>query len=137
MNLSERGVTVFCSSSDAVAPVYRRAAADLGRELAARHAIVVYGGGAVGLMGVLADAALAAGGRVVGVIPHQLLAKEIGHTGLTELIVVETMQQRKAIMSERGSAFVILPGGFGTYEEFGQAGVPDFLGQQLVRNHAD
>src|SRR5215813_2545070 len=115
MNLSERGITVFCSSSDAVPSVYRRAAEDLGRILAARNATVVYGGGAVGLMGVLADAALAAGGRVVGVIPHQLLAKEIGHSGLTELHVVDTMHQRKAIMSERASAFVVLPGGLGTY----------------------
>ena len=118
MNLAERGIAVYCSSSDAVAEVYRRAAEDLGRALAHRGAIVIYGGGAVGLMGVLADAALAAGGRVVGVIPHQLVAKEVGHSGLTELIVIDTMHQRKAIMSDRASAFVILPGGFGTYEEF-------------------
>ncbi|HEY3243221.1 MAG TPA: TIGR00730 family Rossman fold protein [Phycisphaerae bacterium] len=118
MMLTDRGVTVFCSSSNAVAPVYRAAAAELGRVLVARGAVIVYGGGSVGLMGVLADAGLAAGGRVVGVIPRQLVAAEIAHAGLTEQIVVETMHERKAIMSERAAGYVILPGGFGTYEEF-------------------
>jgi hypothetical protein len=118
MMLTDRGVTVFCSSSNAVAPVYRAAAAELGRVLVARGAVIVYGGGSVGLMGVLADAGLAAGGRVVGVIPRQLVTAEIAHAGLTEQIVVETMHERKAIMSERAAGYVILPGGFGTYEEF-------------------
>jgi hypothetical protein len=118
MNLADSGVTVFCSSSNAVAPIYREAAADLGRALVGRGATVVYGGGSVGLMGVLADAALAVGGRVIGVIPRQLVSAEVAHAGLTELIVVETMHQRKAIMSERAAAYIILPGGFGTYDEF-------------------
>lgn len=118
MNLSGKGVTVFCSSSDAVAPVYRRAAAELAQALVARGATVVYGGASVGLMGILANTAVEAGGRVVGVIPKQLAEKEIAHAGLAEQHVVDTMHQRKTILSERASAYVVLPGGFGTYEEF-------------------
>ena len=117
MDLASRGVTVYCSASK-VAPVYERAAAELGRGLARAGATLVYGGGAVGLMGVLADAALAAGGRVVGVIPRRLIEKEVGHPGASELIVVTSMHERKSIMSQRASAYVVLPGGYGTYEEF-------------------
>ena len=96
---------------------YEDAARRLGLELAKRQLTVVYGGGAVGLMGVLADAALDAGGRVVGVIPKGLFAREIGHRGLSELIEVDTMHQRKQKMFELADAFVALPGGLGTVEE--------------------
>lgn len=118
MNFVDRGITVFCSSSDAAPAAYRRAAVDLGRALAERGAIVVYGGASVGLMGALATAALDAGGRVVGVIPQRLVDRELAHGRLTELHVVETMHERKAIMSDRAAGYVVLPGGFGTYEEF-------------------
>ncbi len=118
MNLDGAGITVFCSSSDGAAEAFRRAATELAAALAQRGAVVIYGGASVGLMGVLADAALAAQGRVVGVIPHQLADKEVAHAGLTELIVVHTMHERKTIMSERAAGYVVLPGGFGTYEEF-------------------
>jgi hypothetical protein len=109
---------VFCGSSAGVRPEYTEAAAAVGRLLAERGIGLVYGGGKVGLMGVLADAVLAAGGEAVGVIPHALEAREVGHTGLTELHVVDTMHQRKALMADLADGFVALPGGFGTYEEF-------------------
>lgn len=118
MDLAGRGVTVFCASSRNVAQVYRDAAAELGLALAARDATVVFGGGSIGLMGVLADAALDAGGRVIGVIPRDLETAELAHEGVTELIVVDTMHERKALMSEHAAAYLVLPGGFGTYEEF-------------------
>src|SRR5262245_11008481 len=110
-------VCVFCGSSSGSDPVYAEAARRLGAVLAARGLNLVYGGGHVGLMGVVADAVLAAGGKVVGVINRALVEKELAHHGLTELIVVETMHQRKALMSERADAFVALPGGFGTLDE--------------------
>lgn len=118
MKLAGRGITVFCSSSDAAALHYQQAAAELGTALARRGAITVYGGASVGLMGALANAAIAAGGRVVGVIPRQLVEREVAHSGLSEQHVVENMHQRKMMLSERASAYVVLPGGFGTYEEF-------------------
>jgi uncharacterized protein (TIGR00730 family) len=96
----------------------REAAARLGRLLAGERMTLVYGGGGVGLMGVLANAALAAGGRVVGVIPRFLLRREAGHPALSETVVVETMHERKLQMFERSDAFVVLPGGLGTLEEF-------------------
>jgi uncharacterized protein (TIGR00730 family) len=118
MNLTNKGIAVFCSSSSTVAPHYLQAAADVGREVARRDGVIVYGGATVGLMGQVADAAMAAGGRVFGVIPKLLREREVAHTGIQELIVVDTMHERKALMSERAAVYVILPGGFGTYEEF-------------------
>jgi uncharacterized protein (TIGR00730 family) len=117
MDLLNQGIAVFCGSSDGKGDRYLAAGHLLGRTLAERGAIVVYGGASVGTMGAVADAALAASGRVVGVIPNRLVQKEVGHAGLTELHVVETMHERKALMSERASGYVVLPGGYGTYEE--------------------
>ena len=111
-----RSVCVYLSSSDGV-PAYAEAIRELGRELVARDLTLVYGGAHRGLMGVLADAHLAAGGKVVGVIPQTLVDLEVAHRGLTELHVVDTMHQRKAMMFERADAFVVGPGGFGTLEE--------------------
>ena len=111
-------ICVFCGSSPGADPAYAEAAADLGRLLAGRGLTLVYGGGHVGLMGVLADAALAAGGRVTGVIPEALAAKELAHGGLTDLVVVGSMHERKALMSELSDAFIALPGGIGTLEEW-------------------
>ncbi|HEX4589366.1 MAG TPA: TIGR00730 family Rossman fold protein [Gemmataceae bacterium] len=113
-----RSVCVFCGSSLGSNPIYRQAAAALGREIAHRHLRLVYGGGNVGLMGVIADAALAIGGEVIGVIPRALGARELAHQGLTELIVVETMHDRKARMADLADGFIALPGGYGTFEEF-------------------
>jgi uncharacterized protein (TIGR00730 family) len=90
----------------------------LARHLADRKIAIVYGGSRVGLMGVMADAALAAGGEVIGVIPQSLVAKEIAHTGLSDLRIVESMHQRKALMADLSDAFIALPGGFGTLDEF-------------------
>jgi len=112
-----RRVCVFCGSSTGRHPAYRRLAEALGRTLAARGLGVVYGGGRVGLMGALADAALSAGGQVIGVIPQALMDREIGHRGLTELRIVGSMHERKALMAELGDGFVALPGGIGTLEE--------------------
>lgn len=116
-----RRVCVFCGSSDAVAPVYREAASELGRRLAAAGIGVVFGGGRVGLMGLLADAALAAGGEVVGVIPARLRDAEVAYRGLSRLLVVDTMHERKRLMAENADAFAILPGGIGTLDEFFEA----------------
>ena len=99
-------------------PEYRRAAVELGTTLAGRGIELVYGGGNVGLMGELADAALAQGGRVIGVIPEALVAREVGHDGLTDLRVVGSMHERKAMMADLADGFIALPGGFGTLEEF-------------------
>jgi uncharacterized protein (TIGR00730 family) len=118
MQLDGTGVVVFCGSSAGKDPVYLQQASALGTALARARATVVYGGASVGLMGAVADAALAAGGRVHGVIPRSLQAREIAHKGLTTLDVVESMHERKARMSQLGSAYVALPGGFGTLEEF-------------------
>jgi uncharacterized protein (TIGR00730 family) len=110
-------VCVFCGSQGGKPAVYADAARKLGTLLAGRGLGLVYGAGHVGLMGILADAALAKGGRVVGVIPQDLVDRELAHTGLTELIVVDTMHQRKALMAERSDAFIALPGGYGTLDE--------------------
>jgi len=123
-------VCVFCGSSHGRNPAYASAARELGRALAARHIGVVYGGGNVGLMGVLADAVLEAGGRITGVIPHALVARELAHQGLTELHVVDSMHERKALMAGLADAFVALPGGFGTLEEFAEAVTWTQLGLQ-------
>ncbi|HEY1065630.1 MAG TPA: TIGR00730 family Rossman fold protein [Pirellulales bacterium] len=113
-----KSVCVFCGSNVGLNPVYCEAATHLGRTLAERGLRLVYGGGCVGLMGAVADAALAAGGEVFGVIPQALLDRELGHAGLTELAVVASMHERKALMADNSDAFLALPGGFGTFEEF-------------------
>jgi len=109
---------VFAGSSPGARIEYRAAAEALGRALAQRGIGVVYGGGGVGLMGVLADAALAGGGEVIGVIPHSLVAREVAHGGLADLRVVASMHERKALMADLSDGFVALPGGWGTLEEF-------------------
>src|SRR6185369_9378538 len=108
---------VFCGSNTGGDDRYRDAAAGLGRELVARGWGLVYGGGRVGLMGVLADAVLAAGGEVIGVIPEMLATRELQHEGATRMHVVPSMHARKALMAESADAFVALPGGYGTFEE--------------------
>ncbi|MEE8600918.1 TIGR00730 family Rossman fold protein [Euzebya tangerina] len=110
-------IAVFCGSQPGTNPAYSRVAEALGAHLAAADIDLVYGGGSVGLMGVLADAVLAGGGRVTGVIPRWLADRELAHHALTELVVVEDMHQRKAKMAELADAFVALPGGIGTLEE--------------------
>ena len=111
-------VCVFCGSSSGVRPGYRAAAKELGRTLAARGIGLVYGGARVGLMGTVADAVVNARGQVIGVIPEALVAKEVAHTGLTELRVVRSMHERKAVMADLSDGFVAIPGGWGTLEEF-------------------
>lgn len=110
-------VCVYCGSRHGALPDYTAAARALGHAIGERGWQLVYGGGKVGLMGEVADAVLAAGGRVVGVIPQTLQDREVGHPGLHELHVVQTMHQRKQMMAERADAFVALPGGIGTLEE--------------------
>ena len=110
-------VCVYCGSRTGADPRHADAARALGSLLGARGARLVYGGGRVGLMGVVADAALAAGALALGVIPRSLMEREVGHGGLTELQVVETMHERKRRMAEQADAFVALPGGIGTFEE--------------------
>ncbi|MBI3445543.1 MAG: TIGR00730 family Rossman fold protein [Magnetospirillum sp.] len=110
-------VCVFCGSSAGANPAYAKAATALGRLLAERGLELVYGGGNVGLMGVVADAALAAGGKVIGIIPEAMMTWEVGHANLTELRVVNSMHERKAAMADLADAFIALPGGIGTMEE--------------------
>jgi len=110
-------VTVFCGSSDAVDPKYFAAAVELGEKIARRGWRLIYGGGSVGLMGALARAVLDGGGLVTGVIPRALLDLGVGETKVSELVVTDGLRDRKAIMDERGDAFVALPGGLGTMEE--------------------
>ena len=112
-----KAVTVFCGSSVGGDAAFASAAEGLGRALATSGRTLVYGGGRVGLMGRVADAALAAGGHVIGVIPEALMAREIGHRGLPDLRVVGSMHERKALMVALGDAFVAMPGGFGTLDE--------------------
>ena len=112
-----RSLCVFCGSSPGANPVYRAAAEQLGALLAEQGVRLVYGGGHVGLMGTVADAALAAGGSVIGVIPQHMVDREVAHRGLTELRVVRSMHERKAVMAELSDGFVALPGGLGTLEE--------------------
>ena len=113
-----KSVCVFAGSSAGSRPEYRQHATELGRALAARGMGLVYGGARVGLMGAVAEAVLASGGQVTGVIPAALVAKEIAHNGLTELRVVASMHERKATMADLSDAFIALPGGWGTWEEF-------------------
>jgi uncharacterized protein (TIGR00730 family) len=112
-----RRVCVFCGASSGRAPAYADAARAFGATLAARGLGLVYGGGRVGLMGAVADGALGAGGEAVGVIPQELVDRELAHGGLSELRVVGSLHERKALMAERADAFVALPGGFGTLDE--------------------
>jgi hypothetical protein len=112
-----KSLAVYCGSSSGVRPAYARAARELGATMAARGIELVYGGGNVGLMGVVADAVLAGGGQVYGVIPRLLLERELAHAGCTQLRVVETMHERKILMAQRADAFLALPGGFGTFDE--------------------
>ena len=112
-----RSVCVYCGSNAGSRPVYAERAAELGKRLAADGLAVVYGGGNVGLMGIVADAALAAGGDVIGVIPDQLVGWEVAHRGVTRLEVVANMHERKARMFDLSDAFVAMPGGFGTMDE--------------------
>ncbi len=114
---TRKNVAVFCAAAEGARPEYRVAAEELGRALAARGLGLIYGGAKVGLMGAVADASLAAGGHVIGVIPHVLVDLEVAHSGISELHVVDTMHTRKALMGEKASAFLVLPGGFGTFEE--------------------
>lgn len=114
---TSKSVAVFCASANGSQPVYREVAIELGKALATRGAGLIYGGAKVGLMGAVADAALSAGGHVVGVIPHVLVDLEVSHEGISELHVVDTMHTRKALMAEKADAFLALPGGFGTFEE--------------------
>jgi len=124
-------VAVFCASADGIDPVYRATAVELGRKLAERGIGVVYGGAKVGLMQAIAEGALSAGGRVIGVIPTVLVDLEVAHEGLTELHVVDTMHTRKAMIGARGDAFIALPGGYGTFEELFEA-----LAWQTLKIHA-
>ena len=112
---------VFCGSSPGHDPRFVAAATELGTALAERGIEIVFGGGRVGMMGAVADAALAAGGRVIGIIPHSLERKEVAHRGVSELHVVESMHDRKAMMAELSDGFIALPGGFGTLEEYCEA----------------
>ncbi|MFO1302966.1 MAG: TIGR00730 family Rossman fold protein [Burkholderiales bacterium] len=113
-----KSICLFCGSNAGTRPAYAHAAAAFGRALASHGHTLVYGGGSVGLMKIAAESALAAGGRVIGVITEQLMVREVGHPGLSELIVLPTMHERKARMAALSDAFVALPGGFGTFDEF-------------------
>jgi uncharacterized protein (TIGR00730 family) len=112
---------VYAGSSPGADPAFGEAATALGRAIAARGLELVYGGGSVGLMGAVADAAMEAGGRVTGIIPRALEEREIGHRDVSDLLVVETMHERKAMMAQRSKCFVALPGGIGTLEELIEA----------------
>ena len=111
-------ICVFCGSSEGARPEYAQAARQMGRALAEQGMGLVYGGGRVGLMGIVADAVMQAGGEAIGVIPEALMRREVGHHGLTELHVVASMHERKALMADLSGGFVALPGGYGTFEEF-------------------
>jgi hypothetical protein len=113
-----RRICIFCGSSSGTREVYRQTAQTVGRLLCRRGIELVYGGGHVGLMGIVADACLNEGGRVIGVIPQALADREVAHTGLTELRIVSSMHERKALMADLSDAFISLPGGYGTWEEF-------------------
>lgn len=124
-------LAVFCAAAEGTRPEYRAAAEELGRKLAQQGIGLIYGGADIGLMGACADASLQAGGRVVGVIPHVLVDKEIAHKGVQELHVVDTMHSRKRLMGELAEGFLVLPGGFGTFEELFEV-----LAWQTLKLHA-
>ena len=126
-----KNVAVFCASADGTDPVYRATAVELGQKLAERKIGVVFGGSNVGLMDAVAQGALAENGHVVGVIPTVLVDLEVAHYGLTELHVVDTMHTRKAMIGARADAFIVLPGGYGTFEEFFEV-----LAWQTLKIHA-
>lgn len=128
---ARQSIAVFCAAAEGARPEYREAAEHLGRLLAARGLGLIYGGADVGLMGAVADASLAAGGHVTGVIPQVLVEKEVAHSRVQELHVVDTMHTRKRLMGELAAAFVILPGGFGTFEELFEV-----LAWQTLKLHA-
>ncbi len=128
---SIKSIAVFCASAEGADPAYLAAAVELGQALAIRNIRLVYGGAKVGLMRAVADAALAEGGQVVGIIPTVLVDLEVAHDGLTELCITDTMHTRKAMMGERSDAFVALPGGFGTFEELFEV-----LAWQTLKIHA-
>ena len=130
-NESGKNIAVFCAAAEGARPVYREMAGELGRKLAEHGIGLIYGGAKIGLMGAVADATLAAGGHVVGVIPEVLVDKEICHDGLSELHVVDTMHTRKKLMGERADAFLAMPGGFGTFEELFEV-----LAWQTLKLHA-
>jgi len=115
--MAKISLCVYCGSRSGQIPAYSDAARAIGHEIGRRGWQLIYGGGRAGLMGVVADAALEAGASVVGVMPHSLMDRELGHLGLSELHVVDTMHQRKTLMAERSDAFLALPGGIGTFEE--------------------
>lgn len=127
-------ISVFCGSRAGVRPGYAALAAEVGRLIAQRGVTLVYGGGRVGLMGAVADAALGAGGRVIGVIPQMLIDREVGHANLSELHVVATMAQRKEMMGALSDAFISLPGGTGTMDELFEAWTWTQLGLQRKPN---
>lgn len=115
--LPAKSIAVFCASAEGSKPEYRAVAEELGRAMAERGIGLIYGGSKVGLMSACAESALKAGGHVVGVIPHVLVDLEVAHQGVSELHVVDTMHTRKALMGEKADAFIVLPGGYGTFEE--------------------
>ncbi len=112
-----KSICVYCGSSFGAKPVYTEAARSLAKEMVDSHIALVYGGGKVGLMGVIADEVLRLGGEAIGVIPQALMDKEVGHNGLTRLHIVQNMHERKAMMAELADGFVAMPGGIGTLEE--------------------
>lgn len=118
MDAALKRICVFCGANTGARTEYADAARELAALLARHRMGLVYGGGNIGLMGIIADAMLAAGGEVIGVIPASLVAREVAHRGVTELRVVQTMHERKALMNELSDAFIALPGGFGTFDEF-------------------
>ncbi|MBD3922289.1 TIGR00730 family Rossman fold protein [Paenibacillus sp. PR3] len=113
-----KSIAVFCGSSEGNSPIYKEAAIKLGRALANNQITLIYGGANVGLMGAVADAVLEHGGQVIGILPRFLQSREIAHTGLTELIMVDSMHERKAKMAELSDGFIAMPGGPGTMEEY-------------------
>lgn len=119
--MSPFSICVYCGSRLGAPPTFERAAQEVGTLIGRRDWRLVYGGGRAGLMGVVADATLAAGGTAIGVIPQSLIEREMGHRGLTELHIVQTMHERKRMMAERADAFIALPGGIGTFEELFEA----------------
>ncbi|MFO0895164.1 MAG: TIGR00730 family Rossman fold protein [Phycisphaerales bacterium] len=129
--MTPAAITVYCASSPHIEPHFRTAAERLGRALGERRLTLVYGGGRIGLMGVVARAVREAGGRVEGIITRKLLGLEQGWDQCDELVVVDTMRERKRILAERGAAFVVLPGGLGTYEEFFEI----LVGRQIGDHH--
>jgi len=112
-----RSLCVYCGSNPGRQSAYREAATTLGREMAARGIELIYGGASIGVMGAIADSVIQHGGRAIGIIPHSLATREVAHSGLDELIVVNSMHERKAKMAERADGFIALPGGWGTIEE--------------------